>query len=136
YSTDDQPKVLASITFDSTYNVKTAQMDFAERKFTDKELELYSIRIAAMEIASNDTLFKNYDDMSLNLIPLISENEKKVYILTAPKKTGVVVFGNDYLLTFDANNKLKEKKKLHKNLIPIEYQERSDSTNEIISMHT
>jgi hypothetical protein len=33
----------------------------------------------------------------------------------------VIIFGNDYLLTFDQNNKLLLKKQLHKNIIPIFY---------------
>jgi hypothetical protein len=135
YSNEDVPKVIASITFDSTYNVKTAQTDFSERKFTDNESELYTIRMLAMEQTSTDTLFKHYENTSLNLIPLISEGEKKVYVLTVSKATGIIAFGNDYLLTFDASNKIKERKKLHETFIPLEYQERSDSTDEIISSH-
>jgi len=59
--------------------------------------------------------------MNLNFIPLINGKEKKVYVLTGPQQNGVVIFGNDYLLTFDSNNKLTLKKQLHKNIIPINF---------------
>lgn len=136
FSNEDVPKVIGSITFDSTYNTKTAQMDFSERKFTEQESALYVIRNLALEEMGTDTLFKKFKDTSPNLIPLIYGNEKKVYILTGPKNTGVVIFGNDYLLRFDEKNKLIDKKKLHQNIIPIEYKERSDTSDEVVTMHS
>lgn len=137
YSKGDQPAVIASVTFDSTYNIKTARMNFAERKFTDQELELYAIRAVARQQTLSDTaLFKQYENTNLNLIPIISEGEKKVYVLTGAEKTGVVIFGNDYLLTFDKNNKLKSSKRLHRNIIPISYKAVSDSTKEEVTMHS
>ncbi len=55
----------------------------------------------------------------------------------APQKSGVVLFGNDYLLKFDNENKLIEKKRLHKNLIPV-YYESKELEGEIVleSMHS
>ena len=78
-----------------------------------------------------DTLFKSYKNTNLNLIPLINGNEKKVYVLTGPQNIGVVIFGNDYLLTFDTNNKLLNKKQLHMNIIPVYYggKEEKDKTS-------
>jgi hypothetical protein len=78
------------------------------------------IRQIALSELKIDTLFKSYKEMRLNLIPLNDEKGKRVYVLTGPEKQGIVVFGNDYLLTFDEKNNLKEKKRLHKNIIPIE----------------
>lgn len=137
FSNDEHPSVIGSILFDSSYNVKTAQMDFAERNFTQKEYELYMIRNLTLNIVSNDTMFKLYEDMNFNLIPLIdtAAKEKKVYILTGPKKNGLVVFGNDYLLRFNEQNKLLEKKQLHMNIIPIMFEAGSDTT-EIVTMHS
>jgi hypothetical protein len=119
FSKSDNPKVIGTISFDSTYNTKTAKMDFAEREFTTYENNIYAIRKIALSEVNSDTLFKTYNNTNLNFIPLINGNEKKVYILTGPKQNGVVIFGNDYLLTFDKNNKLTLKKQLHKNIIPI-----------------
>ncbi len=121
FSKKETPGVIGTISFDSTYNIKTANLDLAERDFTEIEADLYKIRKLALAEINSDTLFKTYKNTSLNLIPLIIGQEKKVYVLTGPQSSGVVIFGNDYLLTFDDNNNLLVKKQLHKNLIPVYY---------------
>lgn len=121
FSKSDKPKVIGTISFDSTYNVRTAKTDLSERDFTSNENDLYVIRKIALSVANSDTLFKTYKNTNLNFIPLINGKEKKVYVLTGPQQNGVVIFGNDYLLTFDTNNKLTLKKQLHKNIIPINF---------------
>lgn len=121
FSKSEKPKVIGAISFDSTYNTQTASVDLKERDFTTIENDYYAIRKLAITEVQTDTLFKTYNNTKLNLIPLINGNERKVYILTGPNKSGVVIFGNDYLLTFDNQNKLTSKKQLHKNIIPIGY---------------
>lgn len=121
FSKADKPKVIGTISFDSTYNTKTANVSLTEREFTKNENDLYEIRKLALAEINSDTLFKTYKNTNLNLIPLINGNDKKVYVLTGPQNNGVVIFGNDYLLTFDDNNKLLIKKQLHKNIIPVYY---------------
>jgi len=59
-----------------------------------------------------------------------------VYILTAPQKDGIAIFGNDYLLTFGKNNNLVAKKQLHKNIIPIEYGETEQGSKIESAMHS
>lgn len=110
FSNNETPKILATFTFDSTYNVNTAIIDGQERALTQQETDLLTIRQIALTQLSTDTLFKRYQNMNPNLIPLSDEKGKRVYILTGPQKQGIVVFGNDYLLTFNDANKLKEKK--------------------------
>lgn len=121
FSKSDTPLVIGTILFDSTYNTKTATTDLLEREFTSNENDLYAIRKIALQTINSDTLFKTYKNTNLNLIPLINDNEKKVYVLTAPEENGVVIFGNDYLLTFDKDNNVTNKKQLHRNIIPIKY---------------
>ncbi|MFT3823501.1 MAG: hypothetical protein QM731_06250 [Chitinophagaceae bacterium] len=121
FSKSDTPVVLATILFDDSYDVKKARYDDQSRSFTSYEAAIYAIRKQAFDAINSDTLFKVYNNTSLNLIPIINGNDKKVYVLTGPKVNGVVVFGNDYLLTFDANNQLTGKKRLHKNIIPVNY---------------
>jgi hypothetical protein len=133
FSKSETPKVIGTISFDSTYNVNTAKADGSERDFTTNELDLYTIRKIALAEINSDTLFKTYKNTNLNLIPLIDKGEKKVYVLTGPKNNGVVIIGNDYLLTFDKKNNLIKKKQLHKNIIPIKYTEEKD---EAVTMHT
>lgn len=123
FSKSEKPKVIGTISFDSSYDVAKAKTDLTERVFSEAENDLYQIRkIALRELQTNrDGLFKFYENTDPNIIPLIYDEEKKVYILTGPQQHGVVIFGNDYLLTFDKENKLVTKKQLHKNIISIEY---------------
>lgn len=133
YSKGESPKVIWTITFDSTFNVKTANIDNRERELDNMEREFYTIREAAKAIIKSDTFFKVYKDTNLNLIPDLYDGARKVYILTSPEKNGVILLGNDYLLTFHKTGSLKSKKQLHRNLIPIAY---SNDTLEKQTMHT
>ncbi|MFT3679053.1 MAG: hypothetical protein QM791_02200 [Ferruginibacter sp.] len=121
FSNADKPKVIGTISFDSTYNTRTADVNLTERAFTKTESDIYEIRKLALSEINSDTLFKTYKNTNFNLVPLTNDKEKKVYVLTGTQSTGVVIFGNDYLLTFDDNNKLLIKKQLHKNIIPVYY---------------
>lgn len=131
FSKKDGPKVIGTISFDSTFNNKSAKTDLAEREFTKMENEIYTMRKTALAIISSDTLFKTYKKTNLNLIPLISSDEKKVYVLTGPEQNGVVIFGNDYLLAFDKGNNLLVKKQLHKNIIFINYGGKEEEGKEV-----
>lgn len=138
FSKAENPKVIGTISFDSTYNLETAKTDLTERDFTQPENDLYQIRqIALDELNTNsDGLFQFYENTNPNLIPLINGQEKKVYVLTGPKISGVVIFVNDYLLTFDKNNKLATKQQLHKSIIPIEYGRVEEGKETGITMHS
>jgi hypothetical protein len=138
FSKTENPKIIGTVSFDSTYNIKTAKTDLTERDFTQTENDLYQIRkIASDELSRNtDGLFKFYKNTNPNIIPLINGQEKKVYILTGPQQSGVVIIGNDYLLTFDKDNKLVTKKQLHKNIIPIEYGKVQEGTEAVGAVHS
>lgn len=77
FSKADNPKVIGTISFDSTYNTKTAKTDLNERSFTNTESDIYAIRKKALAEINSDTLFKTYKNANLNLIPLINGNERK-----------------------------------------------------------
>jgi len=131
FSKEDIPKVIGTISFDNTYNTKTAITNLAERTFTTFENDLYSIRKSALLTIGSDSFFRTYKNTNFNLVPLINNNEKKVYVLTGPEKDGVVIFGNDYLLNFDKDNNLIAKKQLHANIIPINYGGKEEEDKEI-----
>ena len=133
FAKGDDPKVIGTISFDSTYNVQTALADGTERGFTNDELDLYTLRKAALNEINSDTLFKTFKNTNLNLIPLIGDGEKRVYVLTGPQGGEVVILGNDYLLTFDKRNNLIKKKSLHKNILSFKYSKEGD---EAVTMHT
>lgn len=121
FSKDDKPTVLATIVFDSTFDLNKAVVDKKIRKFNKYELALYKMRLNAIIEINSDTLFQTYENIRLNAIPIINGKDKKVYILSGTNLQNVVFFGNDYLITFDSNYTITSKKKLHLNIIPIEY---------------
>ena len=123
YSKEEIPIVIGVMDFDSSFQIATAKLDLEERPLSNLEMDLFEMRAAAIEQIQVDTLFKHYENTNLNLIPLINGKEKKVYILTGPTQHGLVIFGNDYLITFNDDNNITSKKELHRNIIPIEYGE-------------
>jgi len=129
------PLIMAGVTFDSSYNTKNAIVDARPRQLTPYERSLYDVRQAAFKQIKGDTLFKTYQNTMLNLIPFDDGANKKVYVLTGPEQNGVVVFGNDYLLTFDSNNNLVAERRLHKNIIMSEYGKNPDQV-EMGGVHT
>lgn len=136
FTGDEVPKVIGSITFDSTYNVSTAITDFTERYFTEVEKEIFDFRKKSLEIINSDTFFLQYQNTNYNIIPLIVNNEKRLYILTGTTQRGEVIFGNDYLLYFDAENKLINKKKLHNSIIRTNFGKQEDGQEIVGGMHS
>jgi hypothetical protein len=135
FSKGANPKVIGTIIFDDTYNTATAKSILKERDFTSTEKDLFHIRATASKIIDSDTLFKVYNNTGLNLIPFIYKGQRKAYVLTAPKENGVIIFGNDYELTFGEQNQLTGKKQLHRNIIMTEYGKNQAET-EFGSMHS
>lgn len=136
FNNDDHPKVIGTISFNDSFDIKTAKVDLLPRNFSKKENDLYQIRKITLNELRTDSLFKFYENTNPNLIPLINGREKKVYVLTGPKQSGVVIFGNDYLVTFDENNKITAKKQLHKNILPIAYGNDEEGRKIEGSMHS
>ncbi|PSK90696.1 hypothetical protein [Taibaiella chishuiensis] len=133
FSNADTPEVIGTITFDSTFIPDKATIELAVRPFTDTEEELYTIRTRALYAMVNDSFFRRYEKTDWNLVPLISNNEKKVYVLTGPAEDGVVILGNDYLLTFDKAYALVDQKRLHKSMLTLPYEPGTTSEG---GMHT
>lgn len=117
FSQEKNPSVICTISFDTTYNTKTAIDDNIKRDFTNYEKDIFTIRQKALLEISSDSMFKTYNNTDLNLIPIIDKNKRKVFVITGPKDNGAVLFGNDYVLSFDEKNNLTSKKQLHKSLI-------------------
>ncbi|MCW1964088.1 hypothetical protein [Chryseobacterium viscerum] len=112
-----QNKVVATISFPTNYNPANAKIDLSERDFTSVEQDYFTIRQKALARINNDTIFKHYNNTNFNLVPIIKKDSKKVYVLTGASVDNVVVFGNDYLLTFNNNDEIKNVEKLHKGII-------------------
>lgn len=110
-------KVIGTIAFPTNYKPENASLDLTERNFSANEQEYATIRNKALDRIKTDTIFKYYNDTDFNIVPIIKNNTKKVYILTAPKSNNLVLFGNDYLIDFDKKNDIKKVQRLHKSLI-------------------
>jgi len=138
FSKGAQPKVLSTITFGYDFNSKQYKLDTTDRDLSIHEKELFAIRQSAIAQMNKDTLFKTYKNTSLNPVPLIQNGAKKVYVLTGTNNTGVVLFGNDYLLYFDKENHVSSAKKLHKGLIAIQFKSAGADTSktELAAIHT
>jgi hypothetical protein len=132
FSKGDSPVVLATISFPYGFNSKNYKLDTASRKLSKAEMDLYTFRQKAVAEVYKDTLFKHYNNTSLNPIPIISNHVKKVYFLTGPAVNGVVLLGNDYLVTFDKDNNITSKRKLHRNLISIPYSKTETDSSKIV----
>ncbi|MGY3213480.1 hypothetical protein [Mucilaginibacter sp. HD30] len=125
YSDGEIPTVVSTISFGYDFNASNYKLDTTDRPFNPTERALYSMRKAAIAQMNRDTLFKVYKNANLNPIPIINNGKKMVYALTGPTISGVVLFGNDYLLNFDKDNNIIAKRKLHKNLIPVQTKDNS-----------
>lgn len=138
FSKGDAPRIIATITFDSTYDLTTALADGSERDFSALERGYYELREKALTQIQGDTLFRQYKNTNFNFVPLREGDTGKVYVLTGPSQSGVVMFGNDYLLTYDAAGRLIGKRRLHKSLIPMNYgnQKKEAGGEPFVAMHT
>lgn len=134
FAKGNEGKILATLRFDSTYSLATAIADGTERPFTALEQALYNLRKAAVAQINSDTLFSHYENTNYNIIPLVDGDVRKVYVLTGTSQNGVILFGNDYLLTYNSENVLQNERRLHKSLIVLKYAEAGKTT--ISAMHS
>lgn len=120
YDRSEPVQILASFTFDDTFSTQTVVTDTLPRSLNEEENILFDIRKKAVDAIPGDSLFLSYKNTNYNLIPLHRNGERKVYILTAPLVNGLIILGNDYVLTFDEQNNLTEKRKIHSNILTFE----------------
>ena len=137
FSIHDANIIIAKLRFNKTNMNFPDSIILEKHQCSKKEKELITIRNKAIENMQADKsgYFTFYENTSFNFIPLISEDQKIVYILTAPEQTGHVLIGNDYKLTFDKNNKLLSKKKIHNSLIPIPFSKEGVEIEQTMHSH-
>lgn len=121
FSNDSIPKSVVTMSFDTTFNDQRAKVDTIQRLLTEKEISLLTIRQEAWDRIQSDSTFQFYNGLIPNVVPVADARGKRVYVFTAPSMDSIVVFGNDYLLTFDTHNTIQEIRRIHKNVTPIEY---------------
>jgi hypothetical protein len=129
-------RILARLEFDSLPKEKPISTDMITRAPSQKERDLIIIRQDALDkIRSNsDHFFSFYKNTSFNLIPVISSSERKVYVITGPQNSGVVIIGNDYLLKYDSHDNFISKEKIHISMIQLPA--KSDTLNVTATMHS
>lgn len=135
FSKDVEPVVIATVTFKKDLNANNYKLDSITRKFSKAEQDYFMLRSAAKKRIETDTTFKYFKNTSLNIIPLIQKDVKKVYALTGPNVNGVVIFGNDYLINFNKKYEITSVRTLHKNIIPI-YTKADSGKTAIETMHS
>ncbi len=138
FSRYDSSQVLARFYFDSIPQKLPKKTDvFYTRAFTN-ELALIKIRQDVLRRIrmDKDDFYHIYPNSSLNLIPIINEDEQKVYILTGPNNADSVLIGNDYLVFYDEDLEFSKQVKLHNSIIPLQSKS-TDKTKAIeITVHS
>lgn len=128
FSRDSITTILADFSFDSTFAINTATIDRVRQYPTEKEVRLRNLRASAIAHMSTNNIFKVYENSNLNIVPMVHQGVAKVYVLTGPSVSGIVIFGNDYLIEFNERDEVKSARALHRNIIQIEYGEASAET--------
>ncbi len=118
YSKYNSNEVLVSYEFDSLPQPTPIRFDTVSRQPTSLEKDLIMLRQEVRRIVAEnkDNFFTLYENTGYNYIPIITNNQRVVFILTGSLQAGVVLIGNDYKLKFNENNTLVNKEKIHKSI--------------------
>jgi hypothetical protein len=132
FSRTDSSRILVRLLFDSLPQEYPINTDTLNHVATQNELNLIQIRKDALRKVSynEDFYFSFYKNTSFNFIPIITATDRKVYVITAPLNSGVVIIGNDYLLTYDNKNEFSKKKRIHNSILQFPYKGK-DSLNKL-----
>jgi len=138
FTKGDNPDVLVTTTFNKDLDPKHFTIDSTTRKLNAIEKQLFTMRHTVVsQIVSRDTLYKLYNNTELNPVPLISNENHRVYVLTGTNSSGVVIFGNDYQIDFDQNNNIINRQTLHKTIIPAYISKPGDTAKiQVAGMHS
>jgi len=142
YMTGNDINTIIYYHFDSTqilarYYFKESEPDKIDgipetKQLSPSELEddLITMREKAIEKikVNKDGYFTYYDGVSFTLLPVISNNERCVYVMSGSKVGDVIILGNDYKLRFDKNNKYRGVERIHKSLIKLSTKAGIDTT--------
>jgi proteasome lid subunit RPN8/RPN11 len=138
FSRFDPDKILIRYKFDSLPEPEPIKIDTLNRKATDLEKNLISIRQDARDKAysNEDKFFSFYENTSLNFIPVINNKERNVFILTGPQVSGIVLIGNDYKLTYNKKNEFMKKEKIHNSILQFPYTSEDKENPTVSTFHS
>lgn len=138
FSQFDPNHVLVRYTFDSIPKTQPIQIDTTNIIATEIEKSLIAIRQDARNKATSneDKFFSFYENTALNFIPVINENSRNVFVLTGPQVTGILLIGNDYKLSYDANNAFVKKEKIHNTILQFPYTSNDKENPTVSTIHS
>jgi len=112
--------VIGTVIFKDGIDPETGIVNLQHRMLTATEQQYVSMRRTVQQMTNaSDGFFKYYDNCNFNIAPLITGDYRRVYVITSTAKEGVILYGNDYKITLDKDNKVIDKKALHRTLLPI-----------------
>jgi len=119
FERDNPSRIVVRFEFDKFPQRNPIRVDTLNQIATSQETNLIAMRQDAVQrVSENENgFFVFYENTSFNFIPLIQGRQRRVFILTAPTVSGVVLLGNDYLLTYNSRNRFRRKERLHNSLI-------------------
>jgi len=134
----DTYHIFARFQFDSLPKPNPIQIDTLSSVATAIERDLIQIRQDALDkLKSNsDSFFRFYKNVSFNTIPLITDDERKVYVISGTNLNGIVLIGNDYLFKYDNKNNFISKEKIHNSLIQLQSKIDSKNNPVVATMHS
>jgi hypothetical protein len=138
FSRFDSDKILIRYEFDSLPKPEPIKIDTLNHKATDLEKSLISIRQEAKDRAysNEDKFFSFYENTSLNFIPVISDKERNVFVLTGPQVSGIVILGNDYKLEYNKKNEFIKKEKIHNTILQFPYTSEDKENPTVSTIHS
>lgn len=134
FSRYDSSQVLARFYFDSIPQKFPRKTDIFYTRAFPNEVALIKIRQDVLRRIRLDKgeFYHIYPNSSLNLIPIINEDEQKVYILTGPDNADTVLIGNDYAIFYDEDLEFSKQVKLHNSMIPLQ-SKGNDKTRKLVA---
>lgn len=128
FSKYDSNDILIRYQFDSIPKQTPIKIEALNLFASEIEKDLIAIRQDAKEKAmeNKDSLFSFYENTSLNFIPIIKNNKKKVFIITASRINGSLFLGNDYVLDYNSKNQLKSISKIHNTILQFQFKAEED----------
>ena len=123
FAKDNPNHILVRYSFDSIPDISPVTIDSLNHVATQSEIDLIAIRQDAIQKISDnsDGFFTFYNNTSLNPIPIISKGKRKVFVLTGPQISNIVIIGNDYLMSYDNKNRFVKKEKIHESMLQFPY---------------
>ena len=116
-----EAEIVATISFDSTFNAQNEMVNTTLRPMNWLEKDLYKMNEHALDDIKRDTTFyKFYTNTTTSLLPFVDKNHRSIYVITKSLDPTVVIFGNDYQIDFDNAGYIASRRVLHDSLITME----------------